>query len=254
MKDNIQHGSPSGRPSKFCEFLTDISRRMLGLSRRARSENVLLQRAADMPQVIGLNIENGIRGKESVIVIVGPIAAGKGTAAGLLIQQDYVPFNYGDVIFQERTARGLPEERKISNAVGADLRLQFGNDIIARRIVESIQLFRDQGLGQKILIDGLRHPDEVAWVKENLGARVIGITASPEVRYQRTLRRNREVDPKSLQGFNEVDQEDRGLTSNDHGNQTDACLCLADIIIENSDENLEDFKRKFYEIFKSLDI
>src|SRR5947207_8448422 len=123
-------------------------------------------------------IERGTKGKESIIAIIGPIAAGKGTAADLLIQQGYIPFNYGDVIFKERTARGLPEERKNSNAVGADLRLQFGNDIIARRIGESIQLYRDQGeSGQKILIDGLRHPDEVTWVKENLGAHVIGITA-----------------------------------------------------------------------------
>ena len=224
MTQNIEHGRPWG------EFLPE------------------------MPQLMGASIEEGIGGKESIIAIVGPIAAGKGVAADLLIQQGYVPFNYGDVIFEERTRQGLKEERKISNAVGANLRLRFGNDIIARRIAESIQQFRDQRQGKKILIDGLRHPAEVAWVKENLGARVIGITAPPEVRYQRTLRRNREVDPKSPEGFNEVDQEDRGVDPNKHGNQTDASLQLADVIIENNGEDLEEYKRKFYEALESLSL
>ncbi len=209
---------------------------------------------AEMPQIMGGSIEESIGGKESIIVIVGPIAVGKGTAADLLRQQGYILFNYGDVLSKERADRGLKEERKVSIAVAADLRLRFGNDIIARRIAESIRQFRDQNLGQKIIIDGLRHPDEVAWVKENLGARVIGITASPEVRYQRALRRNRVVDPKSPEGFNEVDQEDRGITPNEHGNQTDACLHLADVIIENNGGNLEEYKRKFHEALKSLGI
>lgn len=210
--------------------------------------------SAEIPQVAGGSIEGGIGGKQSIIVIVGPIDAGKGTAADLLTQQGYISFKYGEVLAKERADRGLKDERGISIAVAADLRFRFGNDIIARRITESIQQFRDQNLGQKIIIDGLRHPDEVAWVKENLGACVIGITASPEVRYQRTLRRNRVVDPKSPEGFNEVDQQDRGVNPNEHGNQTDACLRLADVIIENNDENLEGYKRKFYEALKSFGI
>jgi len=188
----------------------------------------------------------------SIIAVVGPIAAGKGTAAELLIQQGYAPFNYGDVIYEERTALGLKEERKISNAVGAGLRLTFGNDIIARRIADSIERFLEEEQGQKILIDGLRHPEEVLWVKENLGAQVIGITASPEVRFQRTLKRNRAVDPKSLEGFVEVDHEDRGVDSRAHENQSDSCVLLADIVIENNNDDLEEYQRKMRKGIESL--
>jgi len=190
----------------------------------------------------------------SIIVVVGPIAAGKGTAAELLIQQGYVPFNYGDVIYEERTALGLKEERKISNAVGAGLRLKFGNDIIARRITDSIERFLDEGQGgKKVLIDGLRHPEEVLWVKERLGARVIGITASLEVRFERMLKRNRTVDPKSLEGFVEVDHEDRGVQSKTHENQSDSCVLLADVVIENNDDDLEGYKKRIYECLERLD-
>jgi dephospho-CoA kinase len=188
----------------------------------------------------------------SIIAVVGPIAAGKGTAADLLIEQGYIPFNYGDVIYEERTALGLKEERKISNAVGAGLRLKFGNDIIARRIGDSIDKFLEQKQGKKILIDGLRHPEEVLWVKENLQAQVIGITASSEIRYARTLKRNRIVDPKSLEGFVEVDHEDRGVGSKMHENQSDSCVLLADIVIENDDDDLEEYKSKIHAGIQSL--
>lgn len=191
--------------------------------------------------------------EEIIIALIGPIAAGKGTAAEILIQKGYFPFNYGDVIYKERTAQGLREERKISNAVGAELRLLYGKDTIAKRIGEAIQLFREQKKSNKILIDGLRHPDEVAWVIDNLNAKVIGINASPEIRFERALKRNRDVDPKSPEVFLEVDLEDRTNIS-EHGNQTDKCLQLAHIVIENNDENIEEYKSKFYKALKDLNI
>jgi dephospho-CoA kinase len=151
------------------------------------------------------------------------------------------------VIYKERTALGLKEERKISNAVGAGLRSEFGNDVIARRLAESIEEHLEKEQGTKILIDGLRHPDEVAWVKEHLKAQILGVTASPEVRYERTLRRGRTVDPKSREGFTEVDHEDRGIGSKSHENQSDFCVLLADIVIENNTDDIGAYKTKVSE-------
>lgn len=190
--------------------------------------------------------ENGTLSRDgtSIVVLVGPIAAGKGTAAELLIEQGYVPFNYGDIIYEERTAQGLSEERKHSNAVGASLRLRFGNDIIAKRIAESVEHFRKNRSKDKILIDGLRHPDEVMWMKENMDARVLGITASPEVRFQRSLQRGRVVDPKSPDDFIEVDHIDRGLHAESHENKSDACLLVADVVIENNGDDLSEYLAK----------
>lgn len=191
---------------------------------------------------------------ESVITLVGPIAAGKGTVADILLAQGYTPFNYGDIIYIERTKRGLREERRNSNAVGAILRTQFGDDIIARKIGQSISEARGEKLLQKILIDGLRHPAEVSWVKENLGSQVIGITAPQEVRFERVLRRNRIVDPKSLEEFKAVDEEDRGIGASEHANQSDGCLTLADAVINNDNEDVKDYIRKFYNALKELGI
>jgi dephospho-CoA kinase len=201
--------------------------------------------------------QKGIQASQSaepIITLVGPIAAGKGTVADILLTQGYTPFNYGDVIYTERTKRGLKEERKNSNAVGAILRSEFGNDIIARKIGQSICEMREQKILQKILIDGLRHPAEVAWVKENLGSQVIGITAPQEVRFERVLKRNRIVDPKSLDDFKIVDEEDRGIGANEHANQSDECLALADVVINNDNEDVQEYIRKFHEALKKLGV
>jgi len=211
-------------------------------------------RGLDTPQETEKNTEQKKDPEHSVIALVGPIAAGKGTVAELLIKRGYVSVNYGDVIYEERTKRGLKEERKNSHAAAASLRVEFGNDIIARRIDESVRKLRDQNLGNKILIDGLRHPDEVNWVRSNLGAVIIGITANPEIRYQRAVKRNRLVDPKSPEGFAEVDEEDRGVNSPEFGNQTDACIQLADIIVENNDEDVQGYIIRFNLALQQLGI
>ena len=119
--------------------------------------------------------------------------------------------------------------------------------IKARRLAESIEKFLEQKQRQKILIDGLRHPDEVTWVKENLQAQVIGVTASPEIRYERTLKRGHVVDSKSREGFTEVDYEDRGIGSKTHENQSDSCVLLADIVIGNNTDDLETCKKRISE-------
>ena len=192
--------------------------------------------------------------KASVIVLVGPIAAGKGTAAGLLVREGYTAFNYGDIIYEERTAQGLKEERKISNAVGADLRLRLGTDVIAKRLAAQISDAAGESFEQKILIDGLRHPDEVLWVKKHLDAMVVGVTASPGVRYQRSLKRNRAVDPKSPESFAAIDHEDRGIGSKKHENQSDACVLLADVVVENNDDDLEAYIRNIRSALQNVGI
>lgn len=190
----------------------------------------------------------------SVVILVGPIAAGKGTVASILKEQKYTPFNYGDIIFTERTKRGLSEERKNSHAVALDLRIKYGNDIIAKKLSTLIDDFDWPDKERNILIDGLRHPDEVVWFKQNFGALVIGVTASPEVRFKRVLKRNAVVDPKNQTGFYEVDGEDRGVDVGENGNHTDACLVLADAVIENNGDDVKEYREKFFKTCEELGI
>ncbi len=191
---------------------------------------------------------------EPIIAVVGPIAAGKGTAVNILLEAGFIAFNYGDIIGEERRKLGLPEERKNSNFVGAKLRSEFGKEVIAQRIGQEILRLKELQPRAKVLIDGLRHPAEVLWVKEHLGVKIIGITASLDLRFQRSLKRNRAVDPKSRSEFKEVDGIDRGILSNEYQNQSDACLALADFVIDNDGEDIQVYTAKIKEILRTLGV
>jgi dephospho-CoA kinase len=198
---------------------------------------------------------NYIMGKsmEKTIVLVGPIASGKGTVAKMLARMGYAHFEYGDEVRKELALRGLPITREILQDVSDSLRLEFGTDILAQRIATSVGSLRSQGKATKAVIDGLRHPDEVQWLKKQLQAYVIGITIPSELRFQRLRVRGRSSDPKTSEDFAIAEQRDRGVGQPYYGNSVDECLPLANVIIANTGSR-EDLKRKLQETLIALEI
>ena len=178
----------------------------------------------------------------TTIALVGPIASGKGHISELLKGRGFAHFTYGDEVRKEIHRRGLPLERSVYQDVSDILRVEHGTPVLAQRIAREIEVERQQGRANKAIIDGLRHPDEVAWLKTGFNTKVLGVIAPPEVRFQRLLDRARPSDPATRDGFDVVEQRDRGIGQPDFGNHVDACLSLSDIIIENTGtpEMLED--------------
>ena len=129
-----------------------------------------------------------------VIGLVGPMASGKGLVADYLVSQGYTYFRLSDVIKEEITKRKLPTDRKTFQDLGNELRKNFGSDILVKRIFEK----NPEG---KIVLDGIRNPGEVKYLKTTLQAEIIGINATPEKRYQFVQARKRSMDPKTWEEF-----------------------------------------------------
>lgn len=187
--------------------------------------------------------------------LVGPIASGKGTISEYLIEKGFSHFQYGDEVRKEIRQRGLeiPNARESFQAMSDSLRLELGTTILAQRMAAGIQTLRDQGQAQNAIIDGLRHPDEVQWLKENFNTYVIGVIVPATTRFQRLVERGRPSDTLTLQGFEVAELRDRGINQPAHGNQGDACLALADTIIENIGTKNE-LEQKIQEILISKGI
>ncbi|HVZ12666.1 MAG TPA: AAA family ATPase [Patescibacteria group bacterium] len=167
--------------------------------------------------------------RQIVIILVGPIAAGKGTVVEILKKQGFAPYSFSDRIKEEITRRGLEITRFTLNEVSNDLRHNVAIDVLAQRNADVID--RDQN--EKVVVDGARNLDEVNFLKNKYNAKVIGIVADQPTRYERLKARGAVNENLTFEQFRELDN--RELQQADaYAQQVQKCLDAADIIIDNN--------------------
>ncbi|MBI4091790.1 MAG: AAA family ATPase [Candidatus Levybacteria bacterium] len=173
-----------------------------------------------------------------VVGIVGPIASGKDTVLEELEKLGFKAFFLGERTREEADRRGLPHDRSVLQDMGNDLREKFGDDILVKRTEE---LF--DGSEEKIVIDGIRNAGEVAYLRKKYNTIIIGVDAPSKKRREFSRKRSADADPKTGEEFKRVEQRDRGIGENSHGQQVEECLRESDIVIENSSTE-KDFIKK----------
>jgi dephospho-CoA kinase len=189
----------------------------------------------------------------TVIGLVGPIASGKGVVADLLRERGFFYLSLSDRVREEAKRRGVPEERETLQNIGNELRLREGNDVLARRTADIIGTVSSSN----VVIDGIRNPAEIEYLRERFEARIIGVIASADVRFQLMQRRKRPSDPETREVFDRLEQRDRGVGEEDHGQQVEACLNLADVTVENpglGEGGLENLRKNAEEAFHYVGI
>lgn len=183
----------------------------------------------------------------NVIAVVGPIASGKGALINLLKEMGYHGISLSDVVREKAKEWGLPFTRENLQDVGDKLRHSFGSSILAELATQGIKRHPDV----KYVIDSVRNPAEVAYLKKTFGARVIGITASPDKRFQLMQARGREWDPKTREEFRRLEERDRGVGQESFGQQVEKCLQMADIVLDNNG-TLADFNTNVSHFLKNI--
>lgn len=159
-----------------------------------------------------------------IVAVTGPNAAGKGEVTEHLIGKGFHYFSLSDVVRHELKQQGLPTNRTRMTETGARLRRTFGAGVLATRIQPQ--------LVDRSVIDSIRHPEEVA-VLRNVGELLlIGVTAPASVRLERTRQRGRPGDTKELEAF--LAEEAAQNSANPEGQRIADCLALADATIVNT--------------------
>jgi dephospho-CoA kinase len=167
------------------------------------------------------------------IGLTGTNASGKGEAASFFQARGYDYFSLSDVIRDELRLVGLPLNRDNLIRKGNQLRSSQGPDVLARRIVERLK--------GNAVIDSIRNPREIAYLRRQAGFILLAIDAPAEVRYQRALLRGRDESAATLEEFMEKEREE--MTGPDGGQQLLNCMAEADYTVIN-DGALEDFYKK----------
>ncbi|MCX6732417.1 MAG: AAA family ATPase [Candidatus Roizmanbacteria bacterium] len=170
----------------------------------------------------------------NIIGIVGPFASGKGVVTDYLIKKySYTSFSLSTIVHDEVKKKGIAHyDRTVLQNTGDELRKKEGDGVLAKRAVQ--QLKKKSGSLTKIVIEGIRNPGEIAYLRTIPGFFLIAVDASREIRFQRILKRKKPWDPTDWETFKKVDGRDRGDKENTNGQQVKKCMEMADVKIENN--------------------
>lgn len=172
-----------------------------------------------------------------LVGLTGTNAAGKGEVAKLLAAQGYGYASLSDVLRGELSRRGLEATRDNLIRVGNGLRADGGADVLARRAAARL------GPG-RFVVDSIRNAAEVAYLRGLGDFLLVAVDAPLELRFERARRRGRNESAATLEEFRAKEAEE--LRGGPAGQQLEACLRLADVLIVN-DGTLDELKRKLEE-------
>jgi dCMP deaminase len=132
---------------------------------------------------------------------------------------------------------------------GNKLREEKGADVLARRVALKI---RNQEY-KKAIVDGIRNPFEITLLEKELKHFfLVGVDASPKIRFERMVSRSRESDPIKWEDFLKVDKKDQGIGEKSTGQGTRKCIAKARFILRN-EGTLEDVKQKINKLYEDIE-
>ena len=180
-----------------------------------------------------------------IIGLTGSKASGKGAVADILKEIGFEYSSTSDRVREEAVSCGLINYViKDLQDIGNELRQTFGNGILAKRTLEKLQGAKN------CVVDGIRNIGEIEELKKE-NATIIAVDAPQKTRYQRLISRGRESDPKTWEGFLEMDKRDQGIGEENSGQQVKKCIELANHLIMN-DADLKGLEKKVKTILSAI--
>lgn len=181
--------------------------------------------------------------------VVGQIACGKGVLVDYLTKKlGFISFSLSSILHDELKKKNLQEfTRKTLQDKGDQLRKQYGDHVLAKR---AIKVLKKQNKN-RVVIEGIRNPGEIEYLKKNPNFVLIGVKSKRELRFKRLLSRAKPWDPKNWNDFVIVDRRDIGVGQTKSGQQVGKCLAYCDYVLTNN-KDLKDFQKKVRELLKKI--
>lgn len=180
-----------------------------------------------------------------IVGLTGYFGAGKGETAVYLKTKGFTYHSCSDYLRGELEKLGKPKTIENLISLGNELRVKHGAGIIAQRLIDESKKKHEK----LVVVDSLRHPEEIAVLKESGDFVLLSLDAPIEMRYERIKSRGRPEDRMSYEEF--CRQEELQLTGQGSQAQLLACRKLADYNVVN-DSTLTELHQKIDDILKEI--
>lgn len=182
-----------------------------------------------------------------IIGITGTIGAGKGALVDYLVKKySFSHYSVRNFLEEEIKRRGLPSNRDSMVLVSNELRATHHPGYIVEELYKKAVVS-----GENTVIESIRTVGEIDVLKGSGNHfYLLAVSAKPETRFFRILKRNHSTDHISFEKFKE--DEAREMQSGDPNKQNlSACMNKADFLVIN-DGTIEELWGKVDEIMKKL--
>ncbi len=173
-----------------------------------------------------------LRPETIVIGLAGPLSAGCSTLAEhLATQKGFTLRILSDIIrkeLKEKNGIESPSPKELQDK-GDELRQINGSDVLVREIFKDLI----EKKPEKIVIDGIRNPGEIGYLRKFSKFFLIAIDASREERLKRY--RIKTKTSISDQDFFSIDERDSGKNQPENGQNVTRCIDVADFQIINQE-------------------
>ncbi|HDN75950.1 MAG TPA: flagellar hook-basal body complex protein FliE [Acidilobales archaeon] len=189
----------------------------------------------------------GSKHENILLCVTGMPGAGKSLVARIISKEFNLRIiSMGDVVREEAKRRGIPQDMSSMMKFAEELRIKYGDDIVAKLTLDYI---RRKGYEGILVIDGVRSLSEIKTFNNYGKVLIIAVHASPKVRFKRLKSRGRRDDPKVWSEFASRDMKELRFGI---GN----VIALADVMIVNEGKDLDRLKdevvSKIREVLKDV--
>ena len=181
-----------------------------------------------------------------VVGLVGLQGAGKTEVAKVALSLGIPCLRLGEIVIAETRRRGLEVNEENVGRVANALREEGGEGVVARLSLPLLgEKLKERGV---VVVDGIRSLEEVEELRRAFGKdlAVVGVWASPSLRYSRIASRRREDDAGDYERF--LEKERRELRWG-----VGEALALADHLLLN-EGTLEELREKALELLRKVGV
>ncbi len=180
-----------------------------------------------------------------LIGLTGRMASGKGEIIKILEDLGFNKTSLSDMVRAEVKRQGKEVTRSQMQDIGNGLRVSGGAGILGKLIKESIEKSEISNW----VIDGIRNPAEIEFLRELPGFFLLGVKADETILINRIKSRKRNTDIGSEDDIRSALKREWGIGEPPEGQRVGDCINNADFLITN-DSSIEELKINLYNILE----